>query len=52
MESLKIKRNIKPFNGDGYSAWKFQIRSLLKELKVLSVIDDEIPEVRSDKWNE
>lgn len=51
MESAKIKRNIKPFNGEKYSVWKFRIRSLLTELDVIKVIDQTIPEKLTDEWN-
>ena len=46
----KVKRNIKPFNGEKYSVWKFRIRTLLSELNLLSVIDEEIPGTRSAEW--
>lgn len=40
MDPLRAKRNIKPFSGENYGTWKLRVRTLLKELKVLSVIDD------------
>lgn len=36
----KIKRNIKPFNGEKYSKWKFLIRALLSEHNTLILIDE------------
>lgn len=41
MENSKIKRNIKPFNGEKYSVWKFRIRALLSEMDVIKVIDED-----------
>jgi len=35
------KRNIRPFDGEKYSIWKFRIRALLNEIDVLKVIDQE-----------
>lgn len=51
MESLKLKRNIKPFNGEKYSVWKLRIKALLTELDVLKVIEDAIPDVLTEEWN-
>ncbi|CAB3252695.1 unnamed protein product [Arctia plantaginis] len=50
MENSKLKRNIKPFNGEKYSVWKFRIRALLSEIDVISVIDEEVPATRSQEW--
>lgn len=51
MDNLKSKRNIKAFDGERYSIWKFRIPSLLTELKVIHVIDEEIPEgTQSEEW--
>ena len=44
MGNLKVKRNIKPFDGDRYSVWKLRIRALLNELDVIKVIDSAVPE--------
>lgn len=46
---LKSKRNIKPFDGEKYSVWKFRVRALLSEINVLQVIDDD-PIIRSQDW--
>lgn len=46
---LKTKRNIKPFDGDRYSVWKFRIRALLSEMDLIKVIDDD-PIIRSQEW--
>lgn len=51
MDNLKVKRNIKPFDGEKYSVWKFRVRALLTELDVIKVIDDEVPENNLQEWN-
>lgn len=51
MESEKLtKRNIKPFNGEKYAVWKFRVRALLAEENALNVLDDEEPDVLTEKW--
>lgn len=50
MDNVKQKQNIKPFNGEKYSIWKFRIRSLLSEIDVIEVKDGEIPATRSESW--
>lgn len=47
----KVKRNIKPFDGEKYSIWKFRLRALLAENELLYVIDDDKPEGECEKWN-
>jgi hypothetical protein len=49
MDKFKQKRNIRPFDGEKYNIWKFRIRSLLSELDVIHIVDEEIPENRSDE---
>lgn len=46
-----MKRNIKPFEGEKYSVWKFRIRALFTELNVIKVIDSEIPSTLTEEWN-
>jgi len=46
----KGKRNIKPFDGEKYSVWKFRIRALLAELEVLKVIDGQVPAIPNEVW--
>lgn len=50
MDNLKLKRNIKPFDGDKYSVWKLRIRNLLNELDVLKIIDEDAPIDPDVKW--
>lgn len=47
---LKLKRNIKPFDGEKYSVWKFRIRALLSEMNVLKVIESD-PIIRDSTWD-
>lgn len=42
-EAKKAKRNIKPFNGEKYSIWKYRIRSLIAEEDALKVLDEVAP---------
>jgi len=44
----KGKRNIKPFDGEKYSIWKFRVRPLLEEHDVLRVIDETHAEVTDE----
>lgn len=46
----KSKRNIKPFDGEKYSIWKFRVRALLSEIDVLKVIDSSPPKEISEDW--
>ena len=50
MESEKSRLNIKSFNGEKYSVWKFRVRALLSEFDVLKVIDENPPRLMSDDW--
>lgn len=50
MENTKTKRNIKPFDGEKYSVWKFRIRALLSEMDVIKAIDED-PLIRCSEWN-
>ncbi|CAK1549215.1 unnamed protein product [Leptosia nina] len=50
MDNFKSKRNIKPFDGEKYSTWKFRVRALLSEMDVLNTID-EVPIEESENWN-
>ena len=49
-ETKKTKRNIKPFNGEKYSIWKFRIRALIAEEDALQVLDKDRPETVTDEW--
>lgn len=46
----KGKRNIKPFDGERYSIWKFRVRAVLSEIDALQVIDSEVPEKITAEW--
>ena len=50
MENQKMKRNIKPFDGERYSVWKLRVRGLMSELDVINVIDEEVPENLTVEW--
>lgn len=50
MDNSKLKRNIRPFDGDKYSVWKLRIRNLLNELEVIKVIDNVVPETPDSEW--
>lgn len=49
METQKSKRNIKAFDGEKYSIWKFRVRALLNEMEVLNVIDED-PKTSCSQW--
>lgn len=49
MENSRSKRNIRAFDGEKYSVWKFRIRALLNELDVIKVIDED-PLFENDAW--
>ncbi|KAK2577726.1 hypothetical protein KPH14_012818, partial [Odynerus spinipes] len=51
MEKVGVKRNIKPFDGEKYSVWKFRITALLAELGVANVINNNAPSPVTDEWN-
>jgi hypothetical protein len=44
------KRNIKQFNGERYSIWKFRVKSLLRELNILHAVGDAIPDLPDEHW--
>ena len=46
----KVKRNIKPFDGEKYGIWKFRIKALLAEKDVLHVIENDKPNPITEEW--
>lgn len=42
-DAKKTKRNIKSFDGEKYSIWKYRIRSLIAEEDALKVLDQKAP---------
>lgn len=50
--NLSVKRNIKVFDVEKHSIWKFRIRAVLSELDVIKVIDEKTLEgvEPSDSW--
>ena len=50
MNPSRIRRNIDPFDGTYYIPWKIRIRANLKELQLIKVIDEEVPENKTIEW--
>ena len=50
MNPPRIRRNIDPFDGTDYITWKIRIRAHLKELQLIKVIDEEVPENKTIEW--
>lgn len=50
MDNKSAKRNIKVFDGERYSVWKFRIRAILTELNVIKVLDEEPPLEPTKRW--
>ena len=45
-----VGKNIEIFDGSHYASWKMRIRAHLKELQLIDVIDEEIPDPRPSDW--
>jgi len=50
MDANKNRRNIKQFNGERYSIWKFRLRALLSEEEAIKVIDQAAPQDPDQQW--
>lgn len=46
----KVKRNIKPFDGDKYSIGNLECRALLAETDALKVVDVEVLDPVTQEW--
>ena len=50
MNPSRIRRSNDPFDGTDYITWKIRIRAHSKELQLIKVIDEEVPENKTIEW--
>ena len=50
MNPSRIRRNIDPFDGTDYITWKIRNRAHLKELQLIKLINEEVPENKTIEW--